>query len=100
MLGVLTMKLILVAGGLFVLFFLPSVVAQEKPAEDAKLAAFFDKFLEAEFRRHPYDATKAGDHRFDDRLDDLSPAARAADLHAAKTALADLPQKVECAKLT
>ena len=47
--------------------------------EDAKLAAFFTAYLDAEFARHPLAATRAGDHRFDDRLDDLSPAAQAAD---------------------
>ena len=69
-------------------------------AEDAKLAAFFKAYLDAEFRRHPSSATRSGDHRYDDRLDDLSPAAQAADLKAMRNALADLPKRVDYSKLT
>jgi uncharacterized protein (DUF885 family) len=69
-------------------------------AEDAKLAAFFKAYLDAEFRRHPSSATRSGDHRYDDRLDDLSPAAQAADLKAMRDALADLPKQVDYPKLT
>lgn len=68
--------------------------------EDANLAAFFDRYLESEFRRHPFDATRAGDHRFDDRLDELSPQARAADLASARKTLDDLPKSVNFAALT
>jgi len=68
--------------------------------EDAKLAAFFKSYLDAEFRRHPAAATRAGEHRYDDRLDDLSPAAQAADVKAMRDALADLPKQVDYAKLT
>ncbi len=69
-------------------------------AEDAKLDAFFRAYLDAHFRRHPYDATRAGDHRYDHLLDDLSPQARAADVAAVKQALADLPKQVEYARLS
>lgn len=69
-------------------------------AEDAKLAAFFKSYLDDEFRRHPLAATQAGDHRFDDRLDDLSPAAQAADTKATRDALAKLPQAVDFAALS
>jgi uncharacterized protein (DUF885 family) len=69
-------------------------------AKDAKLAAFFKSYLDAEFRRHPAAATRAGDHRFDDRLDDLSPAAQAADLKAMRDALGDLPRNVNYAALS
>jgi uncharacterized protein (DUF885 family) len=68
--------------------------------EDAKLAAFFDAYLEADFQRHPLNATRAGDHRFDHLLDDLSPAARQADRHALQQALTDLQQQIDFSKLS
>jgi uncharacterized protein (DUF885 family) len=68
--------------------------------EDAKLVAFFDRYLEDSFRRHPLEATRAGDHRYDDRIDDLSATAIAADVAATKSALEELPKAVEYAKLS
>ncbi len=68
--------------------------------EDARLAAFFKDYLEHEFRRQPMLATRLGDHRFDDRLDDLSPKARAAWTEQTRRALADLPRQVDYAKLS
>jgi uncharacterized protein (DUF885 family) len=44
--------------------------------DDVKLAQLFRKFLDAEFEARPLEATRAGDHRFDDRLDDISLEAR------------------------
>jgi len=74
--------------------------AAAEPAEDAKLQAFFDHYLEAEFRRHPCDASRAGDHRFDDRMDDLSPAARAAGIAANRAALEELEKSLAYSKLS
>lgn len=71
-----------------------------QPTEDAKLAAFFDQYLEADFQRHPFNATRSGDHRFDDRLDDVSPKVQLADKQAIMMALEDLPKKVDYAKLS
>ena len=62
--------------------------------EDAKLAAFFKTYLEEVMKNAPLDATRLGDHRYDDRLDDLSPPARAANLARHKDALARLPKEV------
>jgi hypothetical protein len=56
--------------------------------EDARLAAFFKTYLEEAMKNAPLDATRYGDHRYDDRLDDLSPPARAANLERHKAALA------------
>jgi uncharacterized protein (DUF885 family) len=69
-------------------------------SEDDKLAAFFRAYLDANARRHPYDATRAGDHRYDHLLDDLSPQARAADIAATRQTLADLPKQVDYAQLS
>src|SRR4051812_9307449 len=66
-----------------------------KPDEDARLTAFFRAYLDEAFRDEPLMATRLGDHRFDDKLDDLSPDARAAHIDRDRRALADLPRKVE-----
>ncbi|HVK08966.1 MAG TPA: DUF885 domain-containing protein [Gemmataceae bacterium] len=68
--------------------------------EDAKLVAFFKAYLEEQMKSAPYDATRLGDHRYDDRLDDLSPAARAATLTRNKDALARLPREVAVDQLS
>lgn len=68
--------------------------------DDAKLAAFFDRYLDEDFRRHPCNATRSGDHRFDDRIDDLSPSARATDIATTRRVLAELPKTVEYSKLS
>ena len=57
------------------------------------LESFFREYLEAAFRLEPMLATRLGDHRFDDQLDDLSVAARKARLDHDREALADLSRK-------
>jgi uncharacterized protein (DUF885 family) len=69
-------------------------------SEDDKLTAFFKGYLEEEFKHSPLTATRLGDHRFDDQLDDLSADARAANVARWKAALADLPKKIDYDKLT
>jgi uncharacterized protein (DUF885 family) len=68
--------------------------------EDAKLLAYFKAFLEEEFKQRPLEATRLGDHRFDDRLDDISPEARQANLARHEKALAELRQRIDYAKLS
>jgi uncharacterized protein (DUF885 family) len=56
-------------------------VAMALPADDrdAPLAKSFRAWLDEEFKRHPVFATQQGNHDYDDRMDDLSPAARKRD---------------------
>ncbi len=48
---------------------------RDAPAEtaDTHFRELVGRFIEAEFRLHPERATDAGDHRYDDRVEDLSP---------------------------
>jgi uncharacterized protein (DUF885 family) len=69
-------------------------------SEDARLAAFFKTYLDQAFQLRPLEATRLGDHRFDDRLDDLSAAGRAAVTAHLRRTLADLPKQVQWAKLS
>ena len=48
----------------------------------------------------PAEATRLGDHRFDDLLDDLSPKARAAWAERYRATLAELPKKIDYKKLS
>ena len=65
------------------------------PAEDARLERLFKDYLDTEFKHRPLDATRLGDHRFDDLLDDVSPKARAANAARARKMLAELPSIAE-----
>jgi len=68
--------------------------------EDAKLAAFFKTYLEDSLKNAPLDASRLGDHRYDDRLDDLSPKARVANVQRQRDALAALSKAVAADKLS
>ena len=67
--------------------------------EDAKLAAFFKDYLEDYMKHAPVEASRLGDHRYDDQIEDLSPKARAANVERQKAALARLPREVAYDKL-
>ncbi|MFO1271276.1 MAG: DUF885 domain-containing protein [Rubrivivax sp.] len=71
------------AGALAGLGDLPARAAEADPHADPditrRLHALFDRQWQALLQRLPELATFLGDHRFDDRLADLSPAALAAD---------------------
>jgi len=73
---------------------------QQPKNEDEKLTAFFRAYLDEDFRRRPLEATRLGDHRFDDRLDDVSPKARAEWVAFTRKTLGDLPRRVEYKQLT
>lgn len=83
-------------------FVLLAACAGPAPAadEDAKLAAFFKEYLDEYMRHNPYEASRLGEHRYDDRLNDLSPKARADNLKRQKDALERLPKEVEFGKLS
>lgn len=68
--------------------------AADSPSADAKLEAFFRQYLDQSFALRPLDATRLGEHRFDDRLDDLSAEARKRWREHFRSTLQQLPQAV------
>jgi uncharacterized protein (DUF885 family) len=74
--------------------------APAAPGEDGRLAAFFKAHLEREFAERPLEASRLGDHRFDGKLDDVSPEARAGWVKRYRETLAELPRKVDYKKLS
>jgi uncharacterized protein (DUF885 family) len=74
--------------------------AETKAPEDVLLESFFREYLEIAFRREPMMATRLGDHRFDDQLDDLSLEVRKARVDHDRQTLADLPRKISSEKLS
>src|SRR5579864_2540257 len=68
--------------------------------EDEKLQTFFKKYLDERFEMRPMAATEMGDHRFDSRLEDLTPEARARWLEHARKTLSELPGTVDYKRLS
>src|SRR3989304_962634 len=68
--------------------------------EDAALNTFFKRYLEENFRLQPFEATRLGDHRFDNLLDDLSPEARKTWQEHTRKTLEELPRQVDYQSLT
>ena len=69
-------------------------------AADSALETFFRRYLDERFALHPVDATALGDHRFDDKLDDLSPAALEKSLAHLKATRAKLRKEIPRANLS
>jgi uncharacterized protein (DUF885 family) len=69
-------------------------------AEDARLSGYFQERLDARFQLRPTEATSLGDHRSDDRLEDLSAAARTRWVEQTRATLAELPRRVDRASLS
>ena len=67
---------------------------------DAKLDAFFRRYLDEHFRQRPLDATQLGDHRFDHLLEDVSKPSRQRWLAHARATLKELPQIVGRSRLS
>ena len=77
-----------------------AVEADGARPDDARLEAAFKTYLDAWFTAEPLSATRLGDHRFDDRLDDLSAEARAARDQLDRDTLDALTKAIDPAKLT
>ncbi|HLP78354.1 MAG TPA: DUF885 domain-containing protein [Candidatus Paceibacterota bacterium] len=69
-------------------------------SEDVNLKLFFKDYLEKRFQQQPLEATKLGDHRFDARMDDISPEARALWRELAGATLKKLPKEVDYKRLS
>ncbi len=83
--------------------FLAQPLAQsggQPETEDARLEQQFKQYLQREFKHRPFDATRAGNHDFDDALDDVSQPARQAAVARTKKTLADLPKTIDYKKLS
>lgn len=74
---------------------LSSKADEPRDTEDSKLEAYFRSYLDETFQAHPLMATRLGDHRYDDQLDDLSSEAREANLQRDRRFLKELPQKID-----
>src|SRR5437879_6840356 len=83
-----------------VLFSVASATQVWAQTEGGKLEAFFKTWLDQRFELRPVEATQLGDHRFDSRLGDLTPAGRAKWLEQTRHTLAELPDKVDYKKLS
>jgi uncharacterized protein (DUF885 family) len=68
--------------------------------EDAHLLDVFRGYLHELFNREPLTATRLGEHAFDDRLDDLSPAARKDNLAFKRRFRDQLPSMVAVERLS
>ncbi len=90
---------VLLSGALMTALWLAEPIRAENP-EDAKLAAYFRKYLDEEMKHRPSYATALGDHRFDNLLEGLSPAAQKAADERTKKALHGLKAAVDYAKLS
>lgn len=86
----------------FTLFGLAITMTSLRGAEpaDQKLEAFFRSYLDEQFQLRPLEATLLGDHRFDDRLDDISPEARARWLQSYRDTLSALADQIPYAELS
>ncbi len=85
---------------IFFLILVPThMIAAQTPADSA-LNKFFQDYLDADAKRHPVDASRLGDYRYADRMNDLSPEARQDDVAFTKKILARLDKEIEYKTLT
>jgi uncharacterized protein (DUF885 family) len=69
-------------------------------AEDEKLNSFFKSYLEVHLRQRPVEATRLGDHRFDNQVDDISREARDSWLALTRKTLKELLRNVDYGMLS
>jgi uncharacterized protein (DUF885 family) len=83
-------RLLLSLGGVLL------VASLARPADtaDDTLATYFRKFLDQELKDRPLEATRLGEHRYDNKLEDLSAASRAKWTERYRATLAELPKTV------
>ena len=74
--------------------------AEPPPSQNAALESFFREYLDEAFRLEPLMATRQGDHRFDDQIDDLSKEARQVVVEHDRKTLADLSRKFQSQDLS
>lgn len=74
----------------------------EARAADAEqdLQAYFRQYLDEHFALRPLDASRLGDHRFDNLLEDVSKASRDRWLEHDRKILKELPRRVAYSKLS
>jgi uncharacterized protein (DUF885 family) len=82
---------------LIVLLSLVPILGQAAP--DEALQKFFKRYMDERFALHPTEATALGDHRFDDKLDDLSPEALERSLKHLKDTRVRLRKEIDPKKL-
>ncbi len=73
--------------------------SQERPQTESALQTFFQQYLDGLFEREPTEGTSLGDHRFDDRLEDLSQKSRDEWVDFYRHTLKELPKQVDYQKL-
>src|SRR3954471_18682308 len=81
-----------------------AILALNSPARAADaeqdLQAFFRQYLDEHFALRPLDASRLGDHRFDNLLEDVSKASRERWLEHDRKILKELPRRVAYSKLS
>jgi uncharacterized protein (DUF885 family) len=74
--------------------------ANAASSADESLQSFFKSYLDERFALHPTEATALGDHRFDDKLDDLSPEALERSLKHLRQTRARLHKEIDHKELS
>jgi uncharacterized protein (DUF885 family) len=81
--------------GILLVFSLALLAPLQAATPDDALDAVFKRHLETVMQMRPLEATKLGDHRFDAKLDDISPEARQRWRALARETLRQLPREVD-----